>query len=114
MAVRGIVYGMGLRYRLHVSKLPGKPDLVISRLKKIIEVKGCFWHQHPGCIDSHIPKTRIEYWKPKLERNVSRDARNLAQLRKCGWKVLVVWECQTKDRDKLHWRLERFFYSCAH
>src|ERR1035441_1852356 len=84
MAVRRLVHSMGFRFRLHISELPGKPDLVFPRLSRIIEVRGCFWHQHPGCSDSHIPKSRISYWKPKLRRNQERDEENLRKLRKLG------------------------------
>jgi DNA mismatch endonuclease (patch repair protein) len=94
MAVRRLVHGMGFRYRLHVPDLPGKPDMVFPRLRKIIEVRGCFWHQHKGCIDSRIPKSRIEYWRPKLVGNQQRDKKNDRQLRKLGWAVLTIWECQ--------------------
>jgi DNA mismatch endonuclease, patch repair protein len=108
MAVRQLVHSMGFRYRLHVASLPGKPDLVFRRLKKIIEVRGCFWHQHEGCIDSHIPKSRIEYWGPKLNRNVSRDAANLKELRRLGWRVLKLWECEVKNPGPLGRRILRF------
>src|SRR5579863_10504196 len=108
MIVRRLVHGMGYRYRLHSSKLPGKPDLVLPRLKKIVEVRGCFWHQHEGCIDSHIPKSRIRYWKPKLEKNKRRDLDNGRVLRKIGWRVLVLWECEVKDGGNLAKRLARF------
>jgi len=108
MAVRRAVYSMGYRYRLHVSTLPGKPDIVLPRLMKIIQVHGCFWRQHSGCIDSHIPKSRIPYWKPKLERNHQRDAENRRKLRNLGWKVCIVWECQAKATSKLFKRLARF------
>src|ERR671922_374322 len=80
LAVRRLVYGLGFRYRLHSAKLPGKPDIVLSRLKKIVEVRGCFWHQHKGCIDSHIPVSRIDYWRPKLRGNVKRDRQNQKRL----------------------------------
>ena len=108
MVVRRIVHAMGYRYRLHSPKLPGRPDLVFPSLKKIIEVRGCFWHQHPGCIDSHIPKSRVQYWKPKLERNQQRDKENGRCLRKLGWRVHVVWECETKSTEILSRRLARF------
>ncbi|HLK65059.1 MAG TPA: very short patch repair endonuclease [Bryobacteraceae bacterium] len=107
MAVRRMVHGMGFRYRLHVAKLPGKPDLVFTRLKKIIEVRGCFWHQHGKCIDSHVPKSRLDYWLPKLERNVQRDRANQQTLRQLGWKTMVIWECETANQ-KLRKRLEKF------
>ncbi len=99
MTVRRLVHGMGFRYRLHVSTLPGKPDLVFPRLKKIIEVRGCFWHQHKGCIDSHIPKSRTEYWRPKLARNKERDRNNERELRRRGWDVLTLWECEVGSAD---------------
>jgi DNA mismatch endonuclease (patch repair protein) len=101
---------MGYRYRLHAAELPGKPDLAFPKLKKIIEVRGCFWHQHDGCIDSHIPKSRLGYWIPKLQRNRDRDAENLHRLKALGWRVLVVWECDTVESKakRLARRLNRF------
>jgi DNA mismatch endonuclease (patch repair protein) len=99
---------MGYRYRLHVAELPGKPDIVLPRLKRIVEVRGCFWHQHPGCIDSHIPKSRLEYWEPKLKKNQRRDEENGRKLRKLGWRVCIVWECEAKDVGKISKRLVRF------
>lgn len=106
--MRKLVHGMGFRFRLHVASLPGKPDIVMPRLKRIIEVQGCFWHQHPSCIDSHIPKTRTEYWEPKLDRNRRRDAENLKRLKALGWQVLKIWECQVRDQKKLAQRICRF------
>ena len=108
MIIRRLVYQMGFRYRLHVAHLPGKPDLVFSRLKKIIDVRGCFWHQHRGCIDSHIPKSRREYWHPKLKKNKERDKRNEANLRAEGWNVLTLWECELKDVEPLTRRITTF------
>jgi DNA mismatch endonuclease (patch repair protein) len=108
MIVRRLVHGLGYRYRLHVASLPGKPDIVLPRLKAIIDVRGCFWHQHPGCIDSHIPNSRIGYWRPKLERNQLRDRRNQRAVRKLGWRILVVWECQVKALPKLSKRILEF------
>jgi DNA mismatch endonuclease, patch repair protein len=108
MAVRRLVHGMGFRYRLHVPILPGKPDMVFPRLGKIIEVRGCFWHQHRGCIDSRIPKTRIEYWKPKLTGNVKRDKQNEMRLKKLGWQVLTLWECELSETAALARRVRSF------
>lgn len=109
LSVRRLIHSMGFRYRLHVAKLPGKPDIVLPRLNKIIEVRGCFWHQHGRtCIDSHIPKSRIDYWKPKLERNRKRDALNLRRLRALGFTVLVIWECEVKDERSLRRKLSAF------
>ena len=100
MVVRRLVYSLGYRYRLHRYDLPGRPDLVFVDRRKVILIHGCFWHQH-GCKVSHIPKSNSSYWKPKLERNHARDARNLRALRKAGWRVLVIWECRLKDSQKL-------------
>lgn len=108
LTVRRLVHGMGFRFRLHVATFPGKPDIVLPRLKKIIEIRGCFWHQHPGCIDSHIPKSRIDYWGPKLQRNQQRDIENLKKLKALGWNVLMIWECQVKDQGRLVGRIRRF------
>jgi DNA mismatch endonuclease (patch repair protein) len=101
IAVRRLVHNMGYRFRLHPSELPGKPDLVFPKRKKVIEVRGCFWHQHRGCIDSHIPKSAIDYWQPKLERNHERDKKNLRKLRSLGWTVRVIWECEVGDLNRL-------------
>lgn len=108
LVVRRMVHSMGYRYRLHVSSLPGKPDLVFPRLRRIIDVRGCFWHQHEGCIDSHIPKTRQGYWRPKLMGNCQRDAVNGRRLKELGWRVCVVWECEVCQRKRLARRLARF------
>jgi DNA mismatch endonuclease (patch repair protein) len=108
MAVRRLVHRMGFRYRVHVPYLPGKPDLVFTRLKKIIEVRGCFWHQHKGCIDSHVPKSRIDYWRPKLRRNCRRDQKNEKKLRQLGWRILTLWECEVSCSPDLRRRVSRF------
>lgn len=108
MTVRRLVHAMGFRYRLHVANLPGKPDLVFARLKKIIEVRGCFWHQHNGCIESHLPKTRLDYWKPKLKRNRQRDRDNAKALQAMGYDLLTVWECESKSKHDLAKKLNRF------
>jgi len=99
---------MGYRYRLHVRDLPGCPDLVFPRLRKIIQVFGCYWHQHRGCPHSHRPLSRVEYWIPKLERNRQRDKENLRLLRQQGWVVLVVRECKIADGEKLASTLRMF------
>ena len=106
--LRRLVYGMGFRYRLHQSGLPGKPDLVFPGRKKIIFVHGCFWHQHAKCIDGHLPKTNLEYWIPKLERNIQRDIKVVNELTEMGWDVLVVWECELSNCDCLTIKLKEF------
>ena len=108
LTVRTLVHTLGYRFRLHRIDLPGKPDLVFPALKKIIEVRGCFWHQHRGCVDFHVPKSRIEYWGPKLERNKQRDSQNLKKLRELGWDVLVIWECHVRDLDHLSITVRNF------
>ncbi|MAT70514.1 MAG: very short patch repair endonuclease [Planctomycetaceae bacterium] len=110
MVVRRLVHGMGYRYRLHASDLPGKPDLVLPRHRKAIFVHGCFWHRHRCAAGQSMPASRVEYWQAKFDRNVKRDAANLRKLRREGWSVLVVWECQTKASrlDSLQRRLARF------
>lgn len=110
MIVRSLVHGMGYRYRLHRKGLPGKPDLVFGPRKKVIFVHGCFWHQHddPDCKIARKPKSNTGYWDEKLARNVERDAQNLTRLEEAGWKVLTIWECQTKDRAALMSRLDDF------
>lgn len=108
MVVRSMVHGLGYRYSLYNSKLPGKPDLVLTRHRKIIFVHGCFWHMHSCDYGKVIPKTRTDFWQNKRKGNVARDRRNLAALKRAGWKVLVVWECQTKDLPALEKRLTKF------
>lgn len=97
MAVRRLLHGKGYRYRLHRRDLPGKPDLVFPARRKIIEVRGCFWHRHSGCRSASTPATRSDYWQTKFATNVARDERNLAALRAAGWSVLVVWECEVAN-----------------
>ncbi|WP_167089332.1 very short patch repair endonuclease [Parvibaculum indicum] len=105
LVVRKLAHSLGYRYRLNRRDLPGTPDLVFPRLKKIIFVHGCFWHQHKdaNCWRSRIPKTRQDFWIPKLQGNVARDTRSQDELRRMGWDVLVVWECETTPSqiDKL-------------
>lgn len=108
LTVRRIVHRMGFRYRLHVAHLPGRPDLVFSRLRKVVEVRGCFWHQHGGCRDSHIPKSGSEYWVPKLAGNRKRDKEHEKGLRSLGWQVLIIWECELKDMDSAAERILSF------
>ena len=102
MVVRKLSHALGYRHRLHGKKLPGKPDLVYPGRKKVIFVHGCFWHQHgdPDCKISRRPKSNLEYWEPKLDRNVERDIQNQTALREMGWDYLVVWECETREAQR--------------
>jgi DNA mismatch endonuclease, patch repair protein len=108
LIVRKFVHSLGFRYRLHHKSLPGKPDLVFVGSSKIIFVHGCFWHQHGRCIDSRIPKSRLYYWLPKLSGNVTRDRANRRKLKKAGWKVLVIWDCETSNSDQLGSKIRNF------
>ena len=108
LAVRSLVHRMGFRFRLHAKGLPGTPDLVFARTRKIIFVHGCFWHNHVRCKGVRLPKTRIEYWLNKLRGNAERDRRNQRQLQALGWKVLTVWECQIRRPAALRRRIETF------
>ena len=105
--VRRVLHGLGYRYRLHRKDLPGKPDIVFPGRKKSIFVHGCFWHAH-GCRYGRPPKSRLDYWLPKLERNKERDAQRIVELKVLGWSVLTVWQCETKDMDALTARLTGF------
>jgi DNA mismatch endonuclease (patch repair protein) len=111
LVVRRLVHGMGYRYRVHKRDLPGTPDLTFAGRKAVVQVHGCFWHQHPGCRRAHVPATRTDYWGPKLARNVHRDRRDEDALREMGWRVLVVWECELRDRTALAARLQEFLGS---
>jgi DNA mismatch endonuclease (patch repair protein) len=102
-----MLHGMGLRFRLHRADLPGTPDIVLPKHKMAIQVHGCFWHQHPGCVHAKQPRSRPEYWLPKLARNVARDIKAKAALKAGGWRVVVIWECETKSLGKLGRRLAR-------
>jgi DNA mismatch endonuclease, patch repair protein len=110
MSVRRLLHSMGYRYRLHRKSLPGHPDIVFPTQKKVIFVHGCFWHQHadPRCKIKRVPKSRLEYWLPKLSRNAERDQESIALLKGLGWKVLVIWECQTPHVSQLSSKLSRF------
>jgi DNA mismatch endonuclease (patch repair protein) len=108
MLVRRLAHSLGYRYRLHNRKLPGVPDLVFPGRRKIIFVHGCFWHRHAGCSLARLPKSKLDFWVPKLEGNHERDAKNVKLLRRDGWRVKVIWECETKQLGRLRRKLERF------
>ncbi|MBT8768734.1 very short patch repair endonuclease [Metapseudomonas boanensis] len=107
--VRKALHALGLRFRLHRRDLPGSPDIVLPRFRTVVLVHGCFWHRHPGCRYASTPKSRQEYWLPKFKANIERDAKKEAQLCELGWRVIVVWECETKQRESLIDRLRREF-----
>ena len=101
--VRHFLFSAGFRYRKNDKRYPGKPDIVLPKYKTVIFVNGCFWHAH-DCSRAHLPKSNLDYWKPKIERNKARDEVNRQQLTEAGWRVITVWECELKTQDK---RMER-------
>jgi len=100
--IRKALHALGYRFRIHDKKLPGCPDLVFPKHKTVIQVRGCFWHQHEGCKKCRIPKSNQDYWKAKLEKNKIRDSENDRKLKDGGWSVLTVWECEINSLDKLN------------
>jgi len=108
VTVRRLLHSLGYRYRLHRRDLPGSPDICFPSRKKVVFVHGCFWHRHDGCARTTTPKTRTSYWEDKFRKNVVRDRRNLLDLVALGWDAMVVWECETRDLERLAARLARF------
>lgn len=108
MIVRRMLHALGYRFRLHRKDLPGKPDIVLQKHRTAIFVHGCFWHRHPGCKRASTPATNIEFWRNKFAANVSRDAKQIEVLESGRWRVLVVWECETKNPMALSDSLSRF------
>ena len=107
MAVRRLLHGLGYRYGLHRSDLPGRPDLVFAPRHKVVFVHGCFWHGH-DCRKGRLPSSRVHYWSQKIDDNRARDARNVGHLQADGWEICIVWECETSDLHSLGRRLVRF------
>jgi len=107
VAVRSLLHRMGYRFRLHRRDLPGRPDVVLPRHHVVVFVHGCFWHRHRACKLAYTPKTRRKFWREKFEGNVERDRIVQRKLRKLGWKVVVVWECETGSEKDLKRRLEK-------
>lgn len=107
LAVRRSLHSLGLRYRIHRRDLPGTPDIVFPKQRLAIFVHGCFWHRHPNCQASSTPKTNLEFWEKKFSANVLRDARNAAALKSAGWRVMTIWECETKKLRKLERQVNR-------
>jgi DNA mismatch endonuclease (patch repair protein) len=114
LIVRQSLTRLGYRYRLHVRDLPGKPDIVFRGRKRAIFVHGCFWHQHPGCSKARLPNSRQSYWGPKLARNRERDEQAAAAIEARGWKIAVVWQCETRDAKSLVRRLVEFLGPPSH
>ncbi|WP_191833593.1 very short patch repair endonuclease [Pseudomonas fluorescens] len=114
LLLRKALHRMGLRYRLHVASLPGKPDLVFPYYKAAVFVHGCFWHRHAGCKTASTPKSNTPFWLEKFEKNATRDARVVTQLDELGWRVFVVWECELATQSKLQATSERLYGMIKH
>jgi len=113
LRVRRLVHSLGFRYRLHARELPGRPDLVFRRRRKVIFVHGCYWHVHDCPLGRVAPATNAEFWRNKRQGNVDRDARNLAALAEGGWDVLVIWQCELADASALTQRIRNFLGASA-
>lgn len=98
MIVRQFLHGKGFRYRLHVKELPGKPDIVLPKYDAVVFVHGCFWHHHTNCKSAQMPKSNSVFWRNKIMSNVTRDSLNVARLESLGWRTIVIWECEVRDR----------------
>lgn len=105
VVVRSLLHSMGYRFRLHRRDLPGRPDIVLPKYKTVVFVHGCFWHRHADCRYAYNPKSRIDFWGEKFKENVGRDQRQTDELRRLGWTVITIWECETKRLDELERRV---------
>lgn len=108
IAVRKLLHRMGYRFRLHDKRLPGKPDVVLPRHKRVIFVHGCFWHGHTGCNRSKLPASNVSFWEAKIAANMKRDTRNIEALKEMGWQILVVWTCEAGSKSLLEEKLKGF------
>lgn len=117
VTLRRALHSRGFRFRLHDRQLPGRPDIVLPRYRSVVLVNGCFWQRH-GCNNSRLPSTRVEFWRSKLDANVSRDLRNQHELAQLGWRVAVVWECEIREAERngdpaLYERLAHWLYEAV-
>ena len=106
LTVRSVVHDMGYRFRLHRKDLPGKPDIVLPKYRTVIFVHGCFWHRHTECKYAYTPKSNVEFWEKKFKANVERDQNNNRILQELGWRIIVIWECQTQNLEPLKYLLK--------
>jgi DNA mismatch endonuclease, patch repair protein len=107
VVVRSILHRSGFRFSLHRKDLPGKPDIVLPKRLAVIFVHGCFWHRHKECKYCYMPKSNVDFWRTKFRGNVARDRKNVSALRKAGWRVIVIWECELVDRERLQQKLRK-------
>lgn len=105
LLIRSFLFSNGFRFRIHNKKLPGKPDIVLKKWRTVIFVHGCFWHGHEDCTISHMPKSNKDYWEPKINGNITRDTVNKNYLEADGWKVIIVWECEIRNKNLREKRL---------
>ena len=108
LIVRSILHNLGFRFRLHKKELPGCPDVVLPKYRKVLFINGCFWHGHKNCKRASIPVTNYEFWEAKIKKNILRDRKNIRELKKQGWSVLVIWQCEIKNDDILIEKLRKF------
>ena len=101
LVVRSFLFRHGFRFRLHVKTLPGHPDIVLPKYRTVVEVRGCFWHRHPGCRQATTPSSNVEFWQEKFSRNIERDKKTEKQLKELGWHLIVIWECELKKEGFL-------------
>jgi len=113
LVVRSVLHRLGYRFRLHDARLPGKPDIVLPKHETVLFVHGCFWHRHRGCPFCYTPKSNRAFWNAKFKQNVVRDSKNKRKLKRLGWRILVIWECQTTDAGAMAERFENFFSSAV-
>lgn len=107
--VRSLLHNAGFRFTIHRKDLPGRPDIVLPKHKTVIFVHGCFWHRHVGCKFAYTPKSRLSFWNEKFAGTIERDKRHTTELEEMGWRVVVIWECETKDEERLRARISRIF-----
>lgn len=108
-AVRSLLHSLGYRFRLHVKKLPGCPDIVLAKHKTVIFIHGCFWHRHAGCKYAYLPKSKKAFWRNKFQQNRNRDEVVMKEIMNLGWSVYIIWECETKNTARLQQKVESFF-----
>jgi len=113
LLVRSFLHRLGFRFRIHSKKLPGRPDLVLTKHQAVVFVHGCFWHRHRGCAKATMPATRVKFWREKFERNVSRDLANQTKLQDLGWRVIVLWECEIATIAARENRLARLMFEIS-
>lgn len=114
LALRRALHRLGYRYRLHARDLPGTPDLVFPKFRKVLFIHGCFWHRHTGCVKTRTPKSNLDYWTPKFARNIERDKQSQVALNATGWQYLIIWECELRRIDEAAEKVVAFLKPMNH